>query len=268
MTTSEPERLQASASPAAGAVGVSKRRAVRAAAATEAAQPRSLAAEFDSPAVAHASAEEQPRSPPADPFASDLALALMMQEQEQAHFLFAAGSLSEEAEDGSQAERSESAPFAEDDTSDEALAWRMMREEEQLFNQRLLAMAGAQYAAAEEEEEADGGDHAAGEAPNYPDVDQMSYEALLAVGEMAGHVSRGASDAALKTLKMGCYSRCGSAEEEEQCAVCRMEFETGDDTATLPCSHFYHPDCINQWLKINKACPVCNHEVTLDETDA
>lgn len=31
--------------------------------------------------------------------------------------------------------------FYPDDASDEALAWRLMREEERMFNQRLLAMA-------------------------------------------------------------------------------------------------------------------------------
>jgi hypothetical protein len=44
----------------------------------------------------------------------------------------------------------------------------------------------------------------------------------------------------------------GSGEEEEQCAVCRMEFEPGEDLRRLPCSHMYHPACIGQWLHINK----------------
>ena len=43
-----------------------------------------------------------------------------------------------------------------------------------------------------------------------------------------------------------------AAEGEEQCAVCRMEFEPGEDVRLLPCSHVYHPDCISQWLHINK----------------
>ena len=37
-----------------------------------------------------------------------------------------------------------------------------------------------------------------------------------------------------------------------RCAVCQMEFEDGDEVATLPCTHFYHPDCIGQWLKDRK----------------
>ena len=37
-----------------------------------------------------------------------------------------------------------------------------------------------------------------------------------------------------------------------RCAVCQMEFEDGDEVATLPCTHFYHPDCIGQWLRDRK----------------
>ena len=38
----------------------------------------------------------------------------------------------------------------------------------------------------------------------------------------------------------------------DRCAVCQMEFEAGDDVSTLPCTHFYHPDCIGEWFKDRK----------------
>ena len=37
-----------------------------------------------------------------------------------------------------------------------------------------------------------------------------------------------------------------------RCAVCQMEYEDGDEVVTLPCTHFYHPDCIGQWLQDRK----------------
>lgn len=48
-------------------------------------------------------------------------------------------------------------------------------------------------------------------------------------------------------------------EEEEQCAVCRMEFEPEEEVVMLPCKHQYHGECISQWLKDRKvgAWPPC-----------
>ena len=58
---------------------------------------------------------------------------------------------------------------------------------------------------------------------------------------------------------------CRGAEdddEEEQCAVCRMEFDEGDEVQCLPaCGHVYHPDCLSPWLAENKCCPICKTEI-------
>ncbi len=46
-----------------------------------------------------------------------------------------------------------------------------------------------------------------------------------------------------------------------RCAVCRLEFEQVDQVTLLPCKHYYHPQCVGEWLKHNKNCPVCSKEV-------
>lgn len=46
-----------------------------------------------------------------------------------------------------------------------------------------------------------------------------------------------------------------------RCTVCRLEYEAGEEVLVLPCKHFYHPECIEQWLKQKKVCPQCNREV-------
>lgn len=38
-----------------------------------------------------------------------------------------------------------------------------------------------------------------------------------------------------------------------RCCVCQLEFEGEDSAMTLPCCHYYHTECIKQWLGINKA---------------
>lgn len=31
-----------------------------------------------------------------------------------------------------------------------------------------------------------------------------------------------------------------------------MDYEDGESLTVLSCKHLYHPECINNWLKINK----------------
>ena len=37
-----------------------------------------------------------------------------------------------------------------------------------------------------------------------------------------------------------------------RCAICCMEYEAEDRVKVLPCKHFYHPGCVDQWLQMNK----------------
>lgn len=61
--------------------------------------------------------------------------------------------------------------------------------------------------------------------------------------------------------RRGCAGVAG--EEEEQCAVCRMEFDAGECVQCLPaCGHVYHEDCLAPWLAENKCCPICKTEIT------
>ncbi|GFR46207.1 hypothetical protein Agub_g7745 [Astrephomene gubernaculifera] len=47
----------------------------------------------------------------------------------------------------------------------------------------------------------------------------------------------------------------------ELCAICLCEFEDGDRLKHLPCKHFYHVPCIEQWLGRDVTCPLCKANV-------
>jgi len=47
----------------------------------------------------------------------------------------------------------------------------------------------------------------------------------------------------------------------DSCAVCLCDFETGDRLRSLPCDHLFHRPCIDKWLKRNKVCPLCLHDI-------
>jgi len=52
-----------------------------------------------------------------------------------------------------------------------------------------------------------------------------------------------------------------------QCAVCLEEFELGSEARQMPCKHMFHSDCIQPWLKLHSSCPVCRHQMPVDDED-
>lgn len=85
------------------------------------------------------------------------------------------------------------------------------------------------------------------------------------VSEIIG-ISRGLTAAAIDSYTV-CYTFCGlsqSLEDETRgkCTVCMEEFVKGECLRCLPCLHSYHMPCIDKWLSLSQACPVCKHNVT------
>ncbi|KAF3657808.1 putative serine/threonine-protein kinase-like [Capsicum annuum] len=92
------------------------------------------------------------------------------------------------------------------------------------------------------------------------DVDNMSYEELLALGERIGDVCTGLTEETiLSRLKQRNYIsiKTEEPEEAEPCCICREEYSNGDGLGTLECGHDFHTDCIKQWLMQKNLCPVC-----------
>ena len=52
--------------------------------------------------------------------------------------------------------------------------------------------------------------------------------------------------------------------EIKECVICLGEFEVQDNITTLPCVHFFHKECIREWLETRSHCPVCKMEITLN----
>jgi E3 ubiquitin-protein ligase SIS3 len=41
-----------------------------------------------------------------------------------------------------------------------------------------------------------------------------------------------------------------------KCSVCLSEYEIGDVIKGLPCTHRFHVECIDKWLKESRFCPM------------
>ncbi|XVF10415.1 hypothetical protein REPUB_Repub07fG0180900 [Reevesia pubescens] len=44
------------------------------------------------------------------------------------------------------------------------------------------------------------------------------------------------------------------------CPICLLEYQAKDTLRTIPsCMHYFHVDCIDEWLKRNATCPLCRN---------
>ncbi|XP_023537568.1 E3 ubiquitin-protein ligase MBR2-like [Cucurbita pepo subsp. pepo] len=103
------------------------------------------------------------------------------------------------------------------------------------------------------------------------DIDNMSYEELLALEERMGTVSTAVTEEALsQCLNRSTYrsghvedSSAGGSEYEDgiKCCICQEEYSNGDEVGTLRCEHTYHEGCIQQWLRLKNWCPICKASV-------
>ncbi|EES07317.1 hypothetical protein BDA96_04G267300 [Sorghum bicolor] len=57
-------------------------------------------------------------------------------------------------------------------------------------------------------------------------------------------------------------SKAGAGAAGAECAVCLEAFQAGDRCRVLPrCEHGFHAQCVDQWLRKSRLCPVCRAEV-------
>ena len=48
-----------------------------------------------------------------------------------------------------------------------------------------------------------------------------------------------------------------------RCPICMNDFISGDPIRLLPCMHYYHLRCIDDWLMRSLTCPTCMQRVDL-----
>jgi hypothetical protein len=50
-------------------------------------------------------------------------------------------------------------------------------------------------------------------------------------------------------------------EDKNTCSVCLSNYTEGQEIRTIPCLHFYHKECIDEWLRVSRLCPICKTEI-------
>nr|XP_007133069.1 hypothetical protein PHAVU_011G149000g [Phaseolus vulgaris]ESW05063.1 hypothetical protein PHAVU_011G149000g [Phaseolus vulgaris] len=100
------------------------------------------------------------------------------------------------------------------------------------------------------------------------DIDDMSYEELLELGERISNVGTGLLDEIIaRKMKTKTYllsNNSGEVASEEQendlCIICQDEYRNKQEIGILQCGHGYHADCIRTWLHEENVCPLCKSE--------
>ncbi|XP_017243988.1 uncharacterized protein LOC108215889 isoform X1 [Daucus carota subsp. sativus] len=98
------------------------------------------------------------------------------------------------------------------------------------------------------------------------DVDHMSYEELLDLGDRIGYVSTGLREdeiiRSLRKTKLSPLDELSSdIPTELKCSICQEEYTADDEMGKLDCGHTYHIQCIQNWLVKKNACPICKTAV-------
>ncbi|XP_019194577.1 PREDICTED: uncharacterized protein LOC109188383 [Ipomoea nil] len=100
------------------------------------------------------------------------------------------------------------------------------------------------------------------------DIDHMSYEELLALGEQIGSVTTGLSEEFItshlktkpftssKTSPVSKGAEC-SDQNTDFCVICQNDYKDQESIGTVECGHAYHVDCIKKWLVVKNSCPIC-----------
>ena len=62
-------------------------------------------------------------------------------------------------------------------------------------------------------------------------------------------------------------------QDDEKCAICIEDLENKDylkvqtfhEGKTYGCGHKFHKDCVKKWLQTASICPLCRHELPVEE---
>lgn len=65
------------------------------------------------------------------------------------------------------------------------------------------------------------------------------------------------------SLETGVYT---SKDPSISCGVCLSDIEERENFTKTKCSHLFHKECIEKWLKMNVRCPVCRRNSITGET--
>jgi len=87
------------------------------------------------------------------------------------------------------------------------------------------------------------------------------YERLMEVQERLNN-RRGLSQQTIDQIQSFKWSEEKKVEcGQETCMICLCEFEMEEECRKLPCTHVFHGNCVDEWLRRCTDCPICKANI-------
>lgn len=101
----------------------------------------------------------------------------------------------------------------------------------------------------------------------------LVYRIMLPYAERERRRARAADPALVQNLTSIAYSAQTFTShsghdnlDDASCVICLCDYEENEIVRFLPCKHHFHKDCVDVWLRLDKACCLCKQDI--DATSA
>lgn len=96
----------------------------------------------------------------------------------------------------------------------------------------------------------------------------LVYRIMLPYAERERRRARAADPVQVQNLSSIVYSpetfanyTSNASVEDASCVICLCEYEPNEIITFLPCKHHFHKDCVDVWLRLDKACCLCKQDI-------
>ncbi|KAK3847836.1 MAG: hypothetical protein J3R72DRAFT_430907 [Linnemannia gamsii] len=49
--------------------------------------------------------------------------------------------------------------------------------------------------------------------------------------------------------------------QDAVCAICLCDYEDDEELRKMRCTHYFHKDCVDEWLRLHRNCPLCKRDI-------
>ena len=148
---------------------------------------------------------------------------------------------------------------------------QVLRENPEHFSEEDLAV----FRALEEQDRLEEERERAAELEVDGEEEELSYDALLNLGERIGDVRTErwtlVAQKHIDRLPLETYnaetaqSISHNDDSEVKCLVCQHEYQDQERLRRLPCGHVFHAECVDEWLTTHDCCLYCRKSIVNEE---